>query len=482
MARWKLRAGIMTICLILAACAQTPPAATAPAPTPQAAPPAAEVMVLREGETWHAEFTFNQPAPVWAFRHSALLREGRSPWRPGQLNILTPGVVLDHAGGRDVLRTEDGSAMPETVEAELFPASVGVEASYNPALVFTDGAVALFSDQFDMVPVASLEAASELPADFTQAGLPDPDVRVTWRDTAGPVLLQGQRQDAPATRSADTYVLFGTPPAEETERFAVIADAALPAHVRELILITTPQLLELYAARTALSPPVKPMILASWNGPTPELRSMGGSVMPGLIAVAFEGEGVVNPADDLSRMVKLFLAHEAAHFWMGQIASYGREADMWITEGGAELMAARALESIDPEFDVKGFLQAAVDDCATLSASGPLATAGERGEHRAFYACGTVFAMVAEGFAGQSRQQGWLELSADLLRQNAEDKTITQEDWLAMLVDVSARPDIAAAMKDMVHEGTPAPEARLAEMLSAAGIAHHLADDRVLLD
>lgn len=469
---------LLLLGLMIAACASRP----SPAPHSTSQPPAVIVTVTREGALWNADFVFSARAPVWVFRHSALLRDSRLPWRPDQWEILTPGVVLDHAGGRDVLRAENGGDLPDEVRIRLHPASVGVEASYNPALVFSGGAVALFSDQFDILPLASVDAARQLPADLSDADLPPVDVDVIWKDAAGPVLFRGERLAAPSMRSAETYVLFGNPALAESQHLVVVADEALPAQVRETLFEAIPELIGVYADRMDLSPPARPMIFASWNGPTPRLRSMGGSVLPGLIAIAFEGEDVLEPSEDLRLQTKLFLAHEAAHFWLGQLAGYEREADMWITEGGADLMAARALQLTDPEFPVTRFLQMAVDDCARLTASGSLATAARRGEHRAFYACGTVFAMVAEGFGRAAGQESWLDLAGNLIGANLDDGIISRADWMGMMDRLSAGTDISGRISRFLDAPVVDPATALSEMLAAAGVPHTLEEGRIVLE
>ena len=467
---------------LLCASACTAGPASEPVSMTEAAPPAVEASVTRNKAGWRADYTFNQRAPVWAFTHSALLRDTRAPWRPLQWQVITPGVLLDQVGGREVLRMRDGSDVPAQVQIELRPASAAVEASYNPALVFSDGGVALFSDQFDVIPIASMDLATQLPPDLSEAGLAPAEVEVTWQDASGPVLFKGQRQQAPSAQSADTYILFGTPPAIETDQFTVIADTALPGWIRETILASTPDLINLYTDRLQLSPPVRPMVFASWNGPTPRLYSMGGSVMEGLIAIAFEGEGVVTPSDDLRLQAQLFLAHEAAHFWLGQLAGYEREADMWITEGGADLMAARALESLEPDFPTRDFLQTAVDDCSGFLQAGPVASANQRGHQRAHYVCGTVFALVAEGFARQAGEESWLDLVSALIRDNLEDKVITRADWMAMLGGYAKRSDIGPAIARLIDEETPEPEAALSALLTEAGISHELTEGRIVLN
>ena len=42
-------------------------------------------------------------------------------------------------------------------------------------------------------------------------------------------------------------------------------------------------------------------------------------------------------------------------------------------------------------------LQSAVDDCASLTAGRGIASAEQRNEHRAYYACGALFGLVVYG-------------------------------------------------------------------------------------
>ena len=89
---------------------------------------------------------------------------------------------------------------------------------------------------------------------------------------------------------------------------------------------------------------------------------------------------------------------------------YEYARDMWITEGGADLMAVRALKAIDPVYDDRAELQREVDDCVRLAAGRPLASAGDRGDNRAYYACGAVFGLVIEG---AERRAGGVLLMVD---------------------------------------------------------------------
>ena len=170
--------------------------------------------------------------------------------------------------------------------------------------------------------------------------------------------------------------------------------------------------------------------MAAWNGPTRRMTSMSGSVLPGLIVMNFEGSGITEPNDEIRERSLWFIAHEAAHFWLGQTVRYEFARDAWITEGGADLMAVRALKALDPAYDDRKALQEEVDDCVTLSQGRGVAEAGERGEHRAYYACGAVFAMAAEG--AQKRRDGgdWFDFLRPVLAANRDDGVLSRGEWL----------------------------------------------------
>ena len=109
--------------------------------------------------------------------------------------------------------------------------------------------------------------------------------------------------------------------------------------------------------------------MVSWNGPTARMTSMSGSVMPGLIVMSFEGQGIVTPDAEMIDRSCWFIAHESAHFWLGQTVRYERRDQAWITEGGADLLAYRAVAAANREFDVQASLQEALDACIVASAS-----------------------------------------------------------------------------------------------------------------
>lgn len=465
---------------LTAACAPAPaPLPVAPVAEEAAVPSAAEVVITRDGDHWTADYVLGEDAPVWAFDHSAVQQNNRGPWRPGQWRVETPGVVLERAGHRDVLRAVDGGPVPRQVRIAISPVPTAMEASYAPALLFSDGSVALHSGQYELFPLESLEAAAALPPDLTGLDLPGGPVAMTWIDVAGPVLFQGLRQTAPTATDVNTYVLFGPLEAIETPHLATVIDPAVPEWISSAIADTAPRYAAFYAERLGEGPEGRPAVMASWKGPTSGMTSMGGSVLPGLIAVAFEGEGLLEPSRDVADMFNWFIAHESVHFWLGHTVSYASGRDVWITEGGADLLALRAAQALAPAFDADAMLQSAVDDCAEL-ADEPIATASARNENRAYYACGTVFGMLAETAAARTGGDAFTFVRG-LIDANRDDGLVDSGEWLAALTQANGDPSIAADIAAMLEQGTADPSAMIASLFERAGVPHRMEAGRVVL-
>ena len=445
----------------------------------QTGPSRPAVTVTRDGDVWTAEYALDRDAPVWAFFGSALIQETRRPWRLDQWRVVTPGLVLERSGHYDILRAANGGPVLRHVRIAFTPKSENLEADYG-VLAFTDGAVALPSGQFDVFPLASVEDAAAVPQDLNGYPLQAEPATVTWRDAAGPVLFRGERLAQAVAANAETYVLFGQADMVASARLVMVADPQLPGWIGAAIDDFAPRVADIYAGRLGPGQTERPTIMISWAGPTPGKTSMGGSVMPGLIVMRFEGSGVVEPTARVLATSRWFIGHESAHFWLGQTVRYERARDAWITEGGADLMAIRALKTIDPAWDARAELQKEVDDCVRL-ADAPVVEAAERGEHRANYACGAVFALVAE--AAQQRATGgdWFDFLRPLIDASRADGVLTRDEWLAALDAVSGDPSLRRDMETLLDVGSAQAADVIAGLLERSGVWVKREDGRVVL-
>lgn len=472
---------LATVLMLAAGCAEAAPVASVPVQAIVAGP--VQASVVRDGDRWTVDYRLNGDAPVWAFQRSALLRVGRTPWRPAWWSVETPGVVLERQGRYDVLRTVDGRPVPREVRIIMHPQAGDLEADYDPALIFTDGTVALYSGQFDVIPLPSVEVARELPLDLNGINLPNSDpAEVRWHDAAGPVLFKGERLDAPVAIDADTYVLFGDARSRQGSGITTVIDPGLPRWLGDELGQFTPRVMEFYERRLGESRGPAPTLMVSWTGPTEKLSSMGGSVLPGLISMIFEGEGVLDPDPAALSRAHWFIGHESAHFWLGSNGlKYEFARDAWITEGGADLMAVRAIKAIDPTYDARAELQEEVDDCVRLAAGKPVASAGERGENRAFYACGAVWSMALEAARASRNGGDFLDVVADFQRDAGADGTLTREEWLSALTRTARDPSLRLSIERMLDVGVADPAVVIGRLFDRTGVAYRLEAGKIVL-
>ncbi|WP_284734678.1 hypothetical protein [Sphingosinicella terrae] len=447
---------------------------TAAAETPPPSPPLT-VEVTKRGDAWTADFRFRDRNPVWLFARSAVTREDQQPWRPRSWTVETPGVRLERRGYWDVLIAE-GRRMPPRVRVRFTPFTQDLLGDYDPALVFTDGSVALHSGQFHALPISSPQLAGRLPADLARSGLPQSATRLTFSDEAEAVLHGGLRVPAATVEAGDgdgTYVLFGPAEPVASEAMTAIVDPALPGWIRSTLERSIPGIFARYAEALGPADGPRPTVMVSWAGPTRGVTSMGGSALPGLITMAYEGEGVVAETPGSRGFGLWFIAHEAAHFWLGHTVTYEYARDSWITEGGADLLAFRTVAMMDRDYDWRGALDLAIRDCARLAQGRGVASAEDRNEQRAYYACGAVFGLVAEASAGGS----FTAFVRALIDDNRGDGIVSRRDWLAALDRASGDPSLSADIGRLLDTGAEDPASLIASLLARAGVAHAVGDD-----
>jgi len=430
--------------------------------------PPIDVAVTKSGESWYADFHFPRRARAWGFVRSSLARVGDQPWRPQSWTIDTPGVRLERRGHYDVLAREDGDRLPHWVRIRFAPFAGQLLTDPDAALAFSDGSIALFTEQFDAFPLRSAARAERLPVDLSGTRASRNPTRVTFADYSGAVLYAGRRV---ATVSLDddegTYILFGAAEPSADGAMTMIIDPKLPGWVAEGLRLDTPDILDRYAAALGPLPAPPPALMVSWAGPTPRLTSMRGSVQPGLMAMTYEGDGVLLPSEALFSRTLWFIAHEGAHFWLGEAVTYQYSRDAWITEGGADLLAFRTVAEVDPGYDARAALQEAVEECVALTAGHGVASAEQRGEQRAYYACGALFGLAVEA----ASDRPFSEFVRRLIAENRADRVVTRADWMAAAAAATGDPALVAAIGRLLDRGAEDPKVALAALFTRAGIA-----------
>ncbi len=411
-----------------------------------------QVDVEPTGNLYRAIFRFSEPAPIWAFHRSALTRRESRPWRPDSWTVKTDGVTLRRIGDFDALVGQDGETVPGEVVVEFTPAAVDLIADYDPAVVLTDGTTALFSGVFTAFPVASREALAAMrePGDHATT--------VVFTNGDGEVFHRGRRA-ASAVAEKGSYAIYGDIAVAPSASVARIFDPALPEWLSQQLDTATPRIFEYYAERMGPHAGDRPIVLASWVPSDMQGISRGGSVLPGMITMRFEGSGLAEPDGGVTGGTIWFIAHEAAHFWLGETLRHDNRDRAWIVEGGADLMAMRATEALFPGFSAEPMIAQAKTDCSAALAEGGIEDARRRNAQRPYYACGSLFALAVER-AGAPRGEDFFDFVAGLIA-SQPDGEIDGEEWLAAARGFGVGERRIALMRRLLAQPSSDPAADL---------------------
>jgi hypothetical protein len=112
----------------------------------------------------------------------------------------------------------------------------------------------------------------------------------------------------------------------------------------------------------------------------------------------------------------------------------------------------------------------------------PVTEAAGRGEHRALYACGAVFALVAEGAQQRATGGDWFDFLRPLIDASRADGVLTRDEWLDALDAVSGDATLRRDMETLLDRGSDDPAAIIAGLFDRSGVASHRDGGQLRLD
>jgi hypothetical protein len=365
------------LCLALA-CAAASPAIAADT---------ASIELLPHEAQW--EVRYSLPKPVGALRFVRTDRQGNraASWTP-----VDPALTIKLEGDEEVVRRVDGKPFDHAA-FRMAPHYVTLEKDYAPFAPFGDGGLLMHTGRFHVCAETCAGGGT-----YRLSLQPPKGMHAI---ALGKVVSSVHIQDG----EEGTYLYVGRAVPVTTPDVLAVIDSTYPADTRARLDSLLPKLMAFYSGEFGVLE-ARPMLFASNDEAHPGGGyGYQGGTLPGQIFVHRYGRNAAFGTPDFLARQDWFFAHEAAHLYQ-HYPALGDEGDSWIHEGGADALAAvalQALQVIDKDA-VQARLQASADSCAQGLEKHALKGAQSEGAFDLFYSCGFALQMSVDAAARRASQ------------------------------------------------------------------------------
>ena len=439
--------------MLLLACALLAIIGASPLRASDATPRIAIELVPGDAQ-WEVRYVLSAPAPQLRFVRVDAKGHRAASWTPADASFA---ITLED--GEEVVRRTDGAPF-DRAAFRMAPRYVELEKDYAPFSPFGDGGMLVHTGRFHAC--AGRCAGGET-------------FQLTLRPPRGAhAIVHGQVVDAVRVEDRDsgTNLYVGRALPVTTPDVVAVIDSAFPADTRARLESLLPRLMAFYGRKLGALDS-RPMLFASRDEAHPGGGyGYQGGTLPGQVFMHFYGRHEAFGTPDFAARVDWFFAHEAAHLYQ-TFSTLADPGDSWIHEGGADALAAIALQAlgvIDADA-VQARLQQSLDGCAKHIAQRPLQQAHASGSFEAHYACGFVLQMSVDAAARRASDGAcglacvWRDFQLDV----RAGKPWTGETFIAVAARrIDART--AGFLRAVTRETAADPGAALRQGLAGAGV------------
>lgn len=426
----------------------------------------ASVTDLGNGE-WKVSYQFEKPQSALIFSRSV------GNYRVGDWISLTKGVRIKRVAGFDAILLDK----PKTNFSFKFKASSKqLNGDYTPFIQFSDGGVALFTGQFELLPVKNQQAIENLNGKLQNYLGQQYNCEVTVK-TDKQLIFKGQVfSESIIDRffGGGEYVYVGGGEITQGKSFIGVLDSDLPTWIRDRL---DSDLEAIFSGLDLLfeqNLPYTPTVLFAFHGfKKIGVSNSGGAIGNNLLALESEGSMYKQQNDRAHSYLLWFFAHEAAHLYQHKKSYYLHQLpDRWIYEGGANAIANYLLEDqrlANPQTLNKRKADA-FNSCATFLKSGkPLAYA-VYSPSRAHYYCGEIFSYITDAaLPNHSYFEFWNALVSQVVDEQKQTPTGT-ELYFKTMTELGADQEVINSLNQLVAGKAKSPEKQLLKMMSDVGM------------
>jgi hypothetical protein len=342
----------------------------------------ASIELLPHDGQWEVRYVL--PKPAGALRFVRTDRQGHraASWRP-----VDPALAIKLEGDEEVVRRADGKPF-DRATFRMAPQYVTLEKDYAPFAPFGDGGLLMHTGRFHVCAETCAGGETYQLSLQPPAGM--------HAIAHGQVVSSVHFQDG----AEGTYLYVGRAVPVTTPDVVAVIDPTYPADTRARLDSLLPKLMAFYSGEFGVLA-ARPMLYASNDEAHPGGGyGYQGGTLPGQVFVHRYGKNAAFGTPEFLAQQDWFFAHEAAHLYQ-HYPALGDQGDSWIHEGGADALAAVALQSLEviDKDAVQARLRSSADACAQGLEKHALKRAQAEGASDLFYSCGFVLQMTVDAAA-----------------------------------------------------------------------------------
>lgn len=384
--------------------------------------------------------------------------------------------VWDTAGDVLLIRSTDGSKF-QVLELSFNSFYDFIQKDYTHNIKFSDGSMLLYTNHLTLgANIIEDIAVSPIGASFsgTQFHFYAPKQNIIFLGKTY------QEQAQWTLENEGTYIYFGNIEPLETDNMLAIVDPKLPKWVWQHTLKYIPKLFEYYEKKTGQPLNFKPVVFFNYDQLDGDYSNYSGGTLEGLVQLTINGKRWSEQNKQQFNKLFHFLAHEAAHFWNGQMYSFEDQKHAWMHEGGADAFANFAMLEfglIDTTQMLQQFEQAA-NDCILNKGDESLQQSAKLRRYRNYYTCGAAMALASNAaIQAKTAEKSLFDLWKLIFTANTEDRRYNEQDYFAQLSVLTGSDKLAHALQRFSHDSNLDNQAELIAWFEHSSISAILSDN-----
>jgi len=375
-----------------------------------------------------------------------------------------------------LIKSVDGS-MFDSLDITFSSYYDDIQKDYTHNLKYTDGSVLLYTNHLALgANIIEDKSISPIGASFegTTFHFNSPNQSIVF-------LGKSYKNKASWQLNGDgTYIYFGNIKPIENDNMIAIVDPTLPKWVWGKTQKLLPELFEFYKKKTSHYLNFKPVVFFNYDQLDGDYLRYSGGTLDGLVQLTIGGKHWNSRNEKQFNLLFQFLAHEAAHFWNGQMFSFENQNHSWMHEGSADTFAYIAMMEfglINYEQMIQKFEDAA-NNCFLNKGKEPLEQSAKLWRYRNYYDCGAAMGFASHvAVKAKDSSKTVFDVWKNVFDANIKNRTYNQQDYFDALNHLTKSKKLSIAFEKFSSNGDLNNQLEIASWFEHSGIATQLSED-----